>query len=120
MTRDHLAEYRAQVVAHSAPLRGTDTWVAWVSTAADRLREIAVEEAAHDPAGLSFVALLEDESSNVRTWAAHHLLELFDKRSLPVEQRALNIIEAAARGDSATALGERMWLEEWRRGHQAG
>ena len=77
-------------------------------------RKIAIDEAAHDPAGLRFVVLLEDESPNVRTWAAHHVLELFDKRSLSLEQQALNIIEAAARGDSLAALGERQWLEEWR------
>ena len=120
MSPDKVSEYRAQVVTHSAPLRGTDSWVNWVNAAADRLREIAIQEAAQDSTGSQFAVLLDDESPAVRVWAAHHILELFGNRSFAVQQQALNVVEEATRGDSAAALGERMWLEEWRREHQAG
>jgi hypothetical protein len=120
MDLETISEYRAQAVAQSAPPRGSDSWVNWVNRAADRLREIAIEEAVEDPTGSSFAILLHDEIANVRLWAAHHFLELFNKRSLQETTAALNIIEVAARGDSAAALGERMWLEEWRRNQDAG
>jgi len=116
----HLSEYRAQALAHSAPARGTDAWVKWVNSAADRLREIAILEAAGDPTASRFAVLLADDSASVRTWAAHHVLELFHNRSPELEQLALKAIEAAALGDTANALGERMWLEEWRSTHPVG
>jgi hypothetical protein len=77
-------------------------------------------EAPSDPTGSRFAQLLEDESAHVRTWAAHHLLELFTARSAQTEQLAVGVIEVAASGETLEAFGERSWLQEWRRSHQAG
>jgi hypothetical protein len=120
MTPEASSEYRAQAVAQSAPLRGTDAWVNWVNRAADRMRELAIQEAAQDPTGSSFAQLLRDELPNVRLWSAHHFLELFTERSAEETSAALSIIEAAAHGESAAAFGEQLWLKEWRQNHPGG
>ncbi len=120
MTPEAISQYRAQAVAQSAPLRATDAWVNWVNRAADRMRELAVQEAAQDPTGSSFAQLLRDEIPNVRLWSAHHFLELFTLRSAENTSFAVAIIESAARGQSAAALGEQLWLTEWRKDHPGG
>jgi hypothetical protein len=47
-------------------------------------------------------------------WLAHQLVE---RHSLPeaIESRCIATIEALSLGDGAAALGERVWLDEWRR-----
>ena len=65
------------------------------------------------PGADRFSALLDDSQYHVALWAAHHVLEL-GQPDEPTKQRALGIIERASRGTDANALGERIWLQEWR------
>ena len=83
--------------------------------AADRLRSIAKAIAARGPrATEGFSLLLSDPDAPQASWAAHHLLELMNPDESQ-EERALAIITALAEGQTAYALGTRMWLENWRR-----
>lgn len=58
-----------------------------------------------------FYPLLDDHISAI--WISHHLVELSD---LPPEviQKCFTIVEARAAGSNAEALGERLWIKEWK------
>ena len=87
------------------------------NASADRMRAIVDEvvDLGQD-AILAFACLLDKEPAV--TWVAHHLVEKaeLDAATLAkcfsrVEQA---MMDAEARGDLANAMGEEMWLKEWR------
>ena len=60
----------------------------------------------------AFVPLLDDPVCS--KWLAHQLLEKADVDA-EVEQRCLRIIEALAASDSADAMGEQIWLRDYKK-----
>ena len=111
-------DYRRHATAHAAMEYGDKASVRRGNDAADAMRAMA-----HEIAGLGrgavrqFAALLDEPVTS--GWAAHHLIELMAAEPILV-QRALSVIEVRSRGDDATALGERMWLQAWRARDAAG
>lgn len=85
---------------------------------ADRLRAIAKEiEASHPTLKPSFAHLLYHEKQSVRSWAAHHILEVMNYDA-PVRADALREIERiAAEDDTVNGLGNKMWLQQWYQEH---
>lgn len=65
------------------------------------------------PALTDFSSLLDADDATA-AWAAHHVLEHFAPNN-DTKRRALAIIEREAAGDGVNAMGNRMWLEEWRK-----
>ena len=80
--------------------------------AADRMRLIATSLSASQAGQVAFEQLLTSPNPVLALWAAHHLLELMSPIE-SVQEAALALIASAAKGDSAHALGEAMWLESW-------
>ncbi|MEB8434490.1 hypothetical protein OO007_19790 [Cocleimonas sp. KMM 6892] len=60
---------------------------------------------------MSLITLLENSAA--KKWLAHQLVEL---HSLPkdVEDKCFNIVQELANKDSLNAVGEQLWLEEWK------
>jgi len=87
------------------------------NASADRMRAIVDEVVGlGQDAILAFTCLLDKEPA--ATWVAHHLVEKaeLDTATLSrcfsrVEQA---MIDARAKGDLANAMGEEMWLKEWK------
>ena len=61
-----------------------------------------------------FAQLLEINEYKTNVWAAVHILERIpvDK---PIEEKALKIIKQQADGDSAEAMGFKIWLDNYKR-----
>lgn len=63
-----------------------------------------------------FSSVLDKEPAAV--WAAHHLVELVDLDSATLSKCFERVeqarVQAEAQGDMANAMGEEMWLKEWR------
>ena len=57
------------------------------------------------------IALLEEPRTS--KWLAHQLVESTNLAG-DVEDRCFAIVEDLARGDGPDAIGEQMWLNEWR------
>ena len=57
------------------------------------------------------IILLDDEISS--RWMAHHLIEK-TKISPSNRKKCFKIIDRIANGDDPDALGEQMWLDEWK------
>lgn len=83
----------------------------------DRMRSIVdtVVEIGQD-AVIGFTSVLNDESA--ACWAAHHLVEKAELTPR-VLQRCYQIVDRAredaeAKGHFADAMGEEIWLKEWR------
>ncbi|MBN1909004.1 MAG: hypothetical protein JW818_04630 [Pirellulales bacterium] len=83
----------------------------------DRMRAIVDEAVTLGQDAVTEFALLLDKEP-AATWAAHHLVE---KADIDAETLArcfarveLAILEAESKGDVANAMGERMWLKEWK------
>ncbi|WP_145298299.1 hypothetical protein [Planctopirus ephydatiae] len=87
------------------------------NASSDRMREIVDEIVGlGEAAVMTFASLLEIEPA--APWAVHHLVEKADLDSATlsrcfarVEQA---IMDAKAKGDPASAMGEEMWLKELR------
>lgn len=87
------------------------------NASSDRMRAI-VDEIVNlgEDAILVFTSLLDTEPA--APWAAHHLVEMADLDSATLEkcfsrvERAKS--DAEAKGDLASAMGEELWLKEWR------
>ena len=80
--------------------------------AADELRHIASTIGQGGPAYVrAFSSLFEEHRNDVRIWAAFHALEVMQSPSDMVD-RAFDILEERAKGDSLNALGTRMRLKE--------
>jgi hypothetical protein len=87
------------------------------NTFSERMRSIVCNIVAMGKdAVCRFTVVLEKEPA--AGWAAHHLVELADLDA-EILSRCFKRVElamtyAAAKGDMANAMGEEMWLKEWR------
>ena len=79
---------------------------------AKRLRNIAQTLAKESSQPSEFAKLLEHDNANVRIWAAHHMLEVFEHNDVQTH-KALAVIRKSAE----TSVGEKMWLNKWLRTH---
>ena len=91
--------------------------VQWLNDSSDRMREIVAEVVTQErTAHLAFATLLDRPPAS--RWAAHHLVEMAElepallSKCFAIVERIRE--EAEANGDFATAMGEQMWLKEWR------
>lgn len=87
------------------------------NTSSDSMRAIVDEVVSlGEDAILAFASLLDRESA--APWATHHLVEKADLDSATLARCFSRVeqakIDAEAKGDLAAALGEEMWLKEWR------
>jgi len=81
----------------------------------DRMSEIA-EKIGHEQTleiVEDFTKLLEVTTYNTNIWAAVHILERIPVNK-SVKEKALNIIEQFADGDSADSFGFRIWLDNFK------
>ena len=107
-----LAEYKQHAIVHASIDYGDRSSVRAGNAAADAMVTVAKRLAAmHPPAVTPFSSLLDTDDATA-PWAAHHLLEHFTPDE-SITRRALDVIERAASGDDANAMGNRMWLAEW-------
>ncbi len=112
-----LEEYIAQASVHSSTELSSKASVRVANDAADRLRSIALEIGTLGPESVAmFGELLNSSSPRLRTWVAHHLLELM-RPGPRLTSTALAAIEQAAASDGPDAAGERLWLKNWQREH---
>src|SRR5687767_14058551 len=61
-----------------------------------------------------FAELLDTSENNTNLWVAPQLLEHVSLDT-DIENKALQIITTASKGDSAEALGFKIWLQNWKR-----
>ena len=113
---DRIHAYRRCQAVHAGVDFSDPVSVAEANAAADRMRALAAEWGQDPTVQACFETLLWDANGPLAKWAAHHLLELMSP-SPRGKAQALLILEGAARGDSAEAMGERMWLDAWRSSH---
>lgn len=59
-----------------------------------------------------FIKLLDVNENRTNIWAAVHLLELFQIDKI-IEEKALKIIRQLVEGDSAEAIGFKIWLDNY-------
>ncbi len=112
-----MTEYQACAEAAASVDYGDKKSVRRFNAMVDRMREIVDEVVSHgEDAVLRFTTLLDTEPAAF--WVAHHLVEKasLDKATLArcfarVERAKL---EAEEKGDMANAMGEEMWLREWK------
>lgn len=65
-----------------------------------------------------FAALLDINNYMIDIWVAHHILE--NMNYLPeLESKALDVIAKYSKQDFIEGLGNRMWLEQWKKKRQA-
>ena len=85
---------------------------------ADRIRAIAKEiEVSYPELKSAFAQLLYHERQSVRSWVAHHILEVMNYDT-PIRADALREIERiAAEDDTVNGLGNKMWLQQWYQEH---
>jgi len=109
-----LDHYKRHAMFHASIDFGDRASVRAGNSAADDMAAVAKRLAAlSPPASVPFAALLDADHATA-LWAAHHLLEHFEPDHA-IERHALAVIERAASGDDANAMGNRMWLEDWRK-----
>ena len=58
--------------------------------------------------------LLNTTSNRVDIWVAHHILEHMNYSNI-LEKRALAVIKKYSKENTANGLGNRMWLDEWKK-----
>jgi hypothetical protein len=83
---------------------------------ADRMNEIA-EKISYEKTDDNiddFEKLLDVTDNNTNVWTAVHILERIpvDKK---IEEKALKIIKQQANGNSAEAMGFKIWLDNYKR-----
>jgi len=61
-----------------------------------------------------FAELLNVSNYKIDCWIAHHILENMNYTP-KLESRALDVITRYSTQDSIDGLGNRMWLEEWKK-----
>ena len=61
-----------------------------------------------------FAKLLEINENKTNVWAAVHILERIPADN-KIEEKALNIIKNQADGDSAEAMGFKIWLDNYQK-----
>lgn len=61
-----------------------------------------------------FSTLLNNTSNRVDIWVAHHILEHMNY-SNSLEKRALAVIKKYSKQNTVNGLGNRMWLDEWKK-----
>jgi hypothetical protein len=114
MAEDPLDRYRKLAEIHAAMDYGDHNSVRKGNSAARAMGKVAAKILSSGRDGADrFSVLLDDPRSHVAMWAAHHLLAIgeLDERT---KQRALRIIERASTDNGVNALGERLWLQQWR------
>ncbi len=81
--------------------------------AVSRMYKIVQTAAAEGLEAIGRLSVLLDEPESGK-WIAHQLVE---KADLPkeVEDKCFRIIEILSKGDSLNALGNSMWLDEWKK-----
>jgi len=87
------------------------------NNSSDRMRAIVHKVVAMGQDAVnSFAIVLEEEPAAL--WAAHQLVELAELDSTTLlrcfKRVELARTQAEAEGQGATAMGEEMWLKEWR------
>ena len=88
---------------------------------ADRNRKIAAMiEQKYPELKDSFICMIDAEDEDIRSWAAHHALEVMSY-DYPNRQKALRVIEDIAKSspDSVQRLGNSMWLKQYYEKHPA-
>jgi hypothetical protein len=105
-------QYRQHAATCVATEYGVPRSVRQHNAAVAAMYRIVEEAAAAGVEAISELLPLLDEPEAAR-WLAHQLLE---KCRVPdaVERRCLRIIEELAAGSGADAVGEQMWLREYR------
>jgi hypothetical protein len=110
-----LKDYVAQASLHSSTDLSSQASRKAGNDAADRLRALALQIRALGPQAVTtFGQLLLSEDPSLRSWVAHHLLELMQPDASLAES-ALAVIEKTAASNTLNAAGERLWLDNWRR-----
>ncbi len=109
-----LNKYKRHAAVHASIECSDRSSVRAGNAAADAMIAIAKQLAAMSPPAVSEFSSLLQADDVTAGWAAHHLLEHFTPDN-DVERLALAIIERKAAGDGADAMGNRMWLKEWRK-----
>ena len=120
MIRDLISEYVACADAAELVDYSSMESVHQYNSQADRMRAIVDEVVKLGPDAISqFVCVLEREPASL--WAAHDLVEKADLDGATLT-RCFELVEKSrveleARGMSGDAMGEAMWLREWRTKH---
>jgi len=112
-----IEEYLAQANAAERVDYGDMNSVRRFNAASNRMRAIVDEVVPLGPGAVSKLAvLLEREPAAV--WAAHHLVEKAELDQPTRDRCFARVMQARAdaesRGDLPDAMGEAMWLNEWR------
>jgi hypothetical protein len=111
-----LAQYHQHATVHASIDYGDDSSVRAGNAAADAMVNVAKRLAAMSPPAVEPFSSLLDADDSTAQWAAHHLLEHFTPDD-EISRSALAVIERAASGDGVNAMGNRMWLDDWRKRH---
>jgi hypothetical protein len=113
-TADLLERYQQNVAVHSTFTPGDRKSLARTNAAADELRAIASAVGSLGVAAIeAFGGLLDHLDANIRLWAAFHSLEVMDAPDHMV-RRAFAELEAHSGGESVSAFGTRLRLNELR------
>ena len=103
-----ISKYRSLAEIHSSIDYGDKGSVKAGNQAADKLRFLAEKELKKS----ELLQLLEVDHP-ASNWAAHHVLE-FKEITKKEEKNAIAIIERQIEKGGAQAMGERMWLDEYK------
>lgn len=85
---------------------------------ADENRQIAKDiENKYPELKVDFAELLNDEDWRIRSWVAHHMLEVMNY-SKEYRRLALSEIKSVIeRNEPVESLGNKMWLKQWYETH---
>lgn len=104
-----ISEYKAQAEIHASIDYSDDSSVRLGNKAADTLRKLGGEKLEKN----DLLELIGSEHP-ASLWSAHHLLELH-KPNLEEEKKAEKRIELKISKGGVQAMGERMFLDEYRK-----
>ena len=111
--KELLNRYKELALIHASIDYGDPQSVRTGNSAVDEMISISRDISQMGQPGLeAFASLLDVSTNRTDLWAAHHILEHMDFNET-LKQRALAIIRENAKGQSADALGQRMWLKDW-------
>jgi len=117
MIEELVSEYQSKAKTAASVDYSDKNSVRQLNASADRMRAIVDEVVSlGTDAAIAFTCLLDQEPA--ASWAAHHLVEMAELDSATLS-RCFSRVEQAmtdaeARGDFANAMGEDMWLNEWK------
>lgn len=109
-----IEEYKSLTATCAATDYGNKASVEKHNKSVHRMYKIveAIRYEQTDETPKQFAGLLDIPGNKTNLWAAIHLLELLPT-SPDTEEKALAIINDAANGDSADAMGYQYWLNSW-------